>query len=127
MGKSETVTIPDRPFFRIGEVSELTHTEAYVLRYWETEFPMLAPEKSSSGQRLYRRKDIEMVFEIKRLLHEQGFTIEGARKQLMKNLEAETAEAAPAARTSLERSVLLHLRDQLRELLDILNGRPRSR
>jgi len=76
------VFIPDKMYFRIGEVSELTQTKAYVLRYWETEFPTLRPTKSRSGHRHYRRKDVETVLEIKRLLYQQGFTIEGARKQL---------------------------------------------
>src|SRR6202167_4135758 len=72
--------IPEKSLFRIGEVSRLTETKAFVLRYWETEFPMLQPVKSPSGHRLYRRQDIETVFEIKRLLYEEGFTIAGARK-----------------------------------------------
>ena len=70
----------EKSLFRIGEVSRLTATKAFVLRYWETEFPMLQPVKSPSGHRLYRRDDIETVFEIKRLLYEEGFTIAGARK-----------------------------------------------
>ena len=68
--------------FRIGEVSRLTATKTFVLRYWESEFPTLQPVKSPSGHRLYRREDIDTVFEIKRLLYEQGFTIAGARKHL---------------------------------------------
>src|SRR6266700_8264374 len=75
------ILIPDKLFFRIGEVSKLTETKPYVLRYWETEFPQLQPERKS-GHRLYRRKDVETVFAIKRLLYEEGFTIEGARKHL---------------------------------------------
>jgi DNA-binding transcriptional MerR regulator len=70
----------EKSLFRIGEVSRLTATKAFVLRYWETEFPMLQPVKSPSGHRLYRRQDIETVFEIKRLLYDEGFTIAGARK-----------------------------------------------
>lgn len=76
------VPIPDKLYFRIGEVSELTQTKSYVLRYWETEFPTLKPIKSRSGHRLYKREDVQKVLEIKRLLYEKGFTIEGARKQL---------------------------------------------
>ena len=79
---SDEVVIPDRLYFRIGEVSKLTGTKPFVLRYWETEFPTLKPIKSKSGHRLYRRQDAEMVLEIKRLLYEKGFTIEGARRQL---------------------------------------------
>ena len=74
--------IPEKSLFRIGEVSRLTATKAFVLRYWESEFPTLQPVKSPSGHRLYRRQDIEAVFEIKRLLYEEGFTIAGARKHL---------------------------------------------
>jgi len=74
--------IPEKSLFRIGEVSRLTATKAFVLRYWESEFPKLQPVKSPSGHRLYRREDIETVFEIKRLLYEEGFTIAGARKHL---------------------------------------------
>src|SRR5580692_5037776 len=73
---------PDETLFRIGEVSRLTATKTFVLRYWESEFPSLQPVKSPSGHRLYRREDIEAVFEIKRLLYEEGFTIAGARKHL---------------------------------------------
>jgi DNA-binding transcriptional MerR regulator len=75
--------IPDKLFFRIGEVSELVGVESYVLRYWETEFPGLSPKKSSSGQRMFRRKDVELLLRIKHLLYDQKFTIEGARKALL--------------------------------------------
>lgn len=74
--------IPQKVYFRIGEVSHLAQTKPYVLRYWETEFPSLRPSKTQTGHRIYRRKDVETVFHIKRLLYEQGFTIEGARKQI---------------------------------------------
>jgi DNA-binding transcriptional MerR regulator len=85
------VFIPDKMYFRIGEVSELTQTKAYVLRYWETEFPTLRPTKTRSGHRHYRRKDVETILEIKRLLYQEGFTIEGARKQLASNSGTEVA------------------------------------
>src|SRR5882724_7292061 len=74
--------IPDKLYFRIGEVARLAGIKAYVLRFWETEFGSLGPRKSGAGHRLYRRKDVEMVLEIKRLLYEKRFTIEGARKTL---------------------------------------------
>lgn len=74
--------IPDKLYFRIGEVSRLVGVKPFVLRFWETEFPQLAPKKSGSGHRLYRRKDVESVLEIKRLLYEERFTIEGARNYL---------------------------------------------
>jgi DNA-binding transcriptional MerR regulator len=75
-------SIPRKLFYKIGEVCQLTDTQPYVLRFWESEFPQLAPKKSRSGQRLYRRKDIDLVIEIKRLLYQEGFTIAGARKKL---------------------------------------------
>ena len=80
-GHSETA-VPGKSFFRIGEASRVTSTKPFVLRYWETEFPMLQPVKSPKGHRLYRREDIETVFTIKRLLYDEGFTIAGARRHL---------------------------------------------
>lgn len=74
--------IPDKLYFRIGEVSRLAGIKPYVLRFWETEFASLGPKKSGKGHRLYRRKDVELVLEIKQLLYEKRFTIEGARKYL---------------------------------------------
>src|ERR1700689_5550616 len=76
------VIIPDKLYFRIGEVAELCRLPAYVLRFWETEFPHLKPVKSSTGQRMYRHKDVESVLRIKKLLYEEGFTIAGARQHL---------------------------------------------
>ena len=83
--------IPDKLYFRIGDVSRLAGVKAYVLRYWETEFPAIAPKKSGTGQRLYRRKDVELILEIKHLLYEKRFTIEGARKAI----ESREKPAAP--------------------------------
>src|SRR5262252_2558220 len=74
--------IPDKLYFRIGEVSALLGVEPYVLRYWETEFPALSPKKSGTGHRLYRRKDVELLLRIKHLLKEKRYTIEGARQSL---------------------------------------------
>lgn len=74
--------IPDKLYFRIGEVAKLAGIKPYVVRFWETEFPALGPKKSGTGHRLYRRKDVELVLEIKTLLYEKRFTIEGARKYL---------------------------------------------
>ena len=71
------VEIPEKLYFRIGEVSRLTKTPEYVLRFWETQFPMFKPKKGSTGQRMFRRKEVEMVLEIRQLLYQQGFTIEG--------------------------------------------------
>jgi DNA-binding transcriptional MerR regulator len=125
--------VPESPetggLFRIGEVSRLTATKTFVLRFWESEFPMLQPVKSPSGHRLYRREDIETVFEIKRLLYEEGFTIAGARKHLMDQnggAAAETEEtvaAAPAVPAKLDRGSRAHrkfLLDLHEELLAVL-------
>src|SRR3954463_15703711 len=75
-------TIPDRLYFRIGDVAELLGVKPYVLRYWESEFPMISPQKSSSGQRVYRRSDVETVLMIKRLLYEERYSVEGAKKKI---------------------------------------------
>jgi DNA-binding transcriptional MerR regulator len=126
--------IPEKSLFRIGEVSRLTGTKAFVLRFWESEFPTLQPVKSPTGQRLYRREDIETVFEIKRLLYEEGFTIAGARKHLAERNGASgntsstasqehAAVAAPSRRESVPRSYrkfLLDLHDELRAVLTLL-------
>jgi DNA-binding transcriptional MerR regulator len=85
--------IPDKSYFRIGEVAKLTGIEAYVLRYWETEFKELAPPKSKSDQRMYRRKDVETVQAIKRLLYEERYTIEGARQRLAEMARESRGEA----------------------------------
>ena len=92
--------LPEKSLFRIGEVSRLTATKTFVLRYWESEFPTLQPVKSPSGHRLYRREDIETVFEIKRLLYEEGFTIAGARKHLadQNGASASAGPGGPAPR-----------------------------
>ena len=82
--------IPDKLYFRIGEVARLAGIKPYVLRFWETEFPSLGPRKTGTGHRLYRRKDVELVLEIKRLLYEKRYTIEGARKFLETRGKTET-------------------------------------
>ncbi len=83
--------IPNKLFFKIGEVCDLTETQPYVLRYWESEFPALAPAKNNSGQRIYRRRDIETILRIKALLYEEGFTIAGAKKRLEQEVKEEGA------------------------------------
>ncbi len=90
--------IPDKLYFRIGEVARLAGIKPYVLRFWETEFPSLGPKKSGTGHRLYRRKEVEMVLEIKRLLYEKRFTIEGARKFLETRGKPEAARTAKAVK-----------------------------
>src|SRR6195256_6780976 len=95
----EAQEIPDKLYFRIGDVARLAGIKPYVLRFWETEFPGLGPKKSGTGHRLYRRKDVEMVLEIKRLLYEKRYTIEGARKFLESRPKGAAAAAATPAKT----------------------------
>lgn len=88
---------PTKLYYKIGEVSRIVGVEAHVLRYWETEFPALAPQKSRGGQRIYRPKDIELLLEIRKLLYEDGFTIAGARKRLSRKGRAEAVAARAGA------------------------------
>jgi len=127
--------VPNKLFFKIGEVCEITDTQPYVLRYWESEFPALAPAKNSSGQRIYRRRDIETVMRIKELLYEEGFTIAGAKKRLEAELSGKAvtpsnpATAAPgeAAGGDQGREMLREVREGLREILTLLERNDRSR
>ncbi|HSF23405.1 MAG TPA: MerR family transcriptional regulator [Blastocatellia bacterium] len=90
--------IPEKLFFRIGEVCALIKVQPHVLRYWETEFPMLTPQKNRAGQRVYRRKDVEMVFRIRDLLYEEKFTIAGAKRKLLDDARSgNTPKSKPAA------------------------------
>src|SRR5256885_3952834 len=93
---NETV-IPEKLFFKIGEVCELAGVQAHVLRYWETEFPMLAPQKNRAGQRTYRRRDVEMALRIKELLYDEQYTIAGAKKKLAHELRGGTNRHDEAA------------------------------
>jgi DNA-binding transcriptional MerR regulator len=116
------IIIPEKLYFRIGEVSSLCRLPAYVLRFWETEFPQLKPVKSSTGQRMYRRKDVEAVLRIKKLLYEEGFTIAGARQQL--RMEATTAKnQAPLPFPAHSTSELNRIRHGLEEILTMLSAR----
>jgi DNA-binding transcriptional MerR regulator len=87
MDDSKTDVLPDKIYFKIGEVSEIVGVEPYVLRYWETEFPALKPSKSRSQQRMYRKRDVELLLKIKNLLYEDMYTIAGAKKQLTRSGE----------------------------------------
>ncbi len=125
----DSKAIPNKLFFKIGEVCEITDTQPYVLRYWESEFPALAPAKNSSGQRIYRRKDIETVLRIKQLLYDEGFTIAGAKKKLETEASGRAttpqsmAGEAQAAEQGNDRTrdVLSEVKDQLREILTLLD------
>lgn len=92
--------IPNKLYFRIGEVAKLAGVKPYVLRFWESEFPALGPKKSGTGHRLYRRKEVEMVLEIKRLLYDKRFTIEGARKWLGERPRAAASAATASGATA---------------------------
>ena len=149
------VAIPEKLFFKIGEVCELAGVQAHVLRYWESEFPMLAPQKNRAGQRVYRKRDVEMALRIKELLYEDQYTIAGAKKRLTNELrgggklkivngeetapaefaEGETFAPAPPAsyprtvapRTAEEKQGLKQLASELRELLALLEQESKGR
>jgi DNA-binding transcriptional MerR regulator len=118
---SDAPEIPDKLYFRIGEVASLLAVEPYVLRYWETEFPSLAPKKSGTGHRLYRRKDVELLLKIKHLLYDKRYTIEGARQSLQN--ESKTSKAKAVERKQAELFApdpLLGIRSELASILQIL-------
>lgn len=94
-GRDGGLQIPNKLYFRIGEVSEITGVQPYTLRHWEMEFPTLSPKKNDSGQRLYRKEDIEMVHTIQRLLHSEGYTTAGARRLLSAKSGKRRQPAAP--------------------------------
>lgn len=109
--------IPDKTYFKIGEVAHLADIKTSVLRYWETEFTFLNPEKSSTGQRLYTKKDIEMVQQIKQLLYHEKYTIEGVRKQFSPRKNASAKQQIPPVDSSPELQTVLRMVRQ--ELLAI--------
>ncbi len=127
MPDSSTLEIPDRLYFRIGDVSELLGVEPYVLRFWETEFPMLQPKKGKTGHREYKRRDVELLLEIKRLLYDEGFTITGARKAL-KDRHRPGLRKQQAGRTQMPlisdppklAPALARVKKELQEILAIL-------
>jgi DNA-binding transcriptional MerR regulator len=130
-----TQTAAEKGLYNIGHVSRLADLKPFVLRYWETEFPMLQPLKSSGGRRLYRQEDVDMVFRIKRLLYDEGFTIAGARRYLREHEgNADSNEGIASHHSSsnnttegtaqlLNRKMLLDLRDTLRAFLTLLERR----
>ena len=120
--RNAEIIIPDKLYFRIGEVAGLCRLPAYVLRFWETEFPQLKPVKSSTGQRMYRKRDVESVVRIKRLLYEDGFTIAGARVQLREEIKSDRAQTALPFPMRPSASVA-HLRHELQQILHILSAR----
>lgn len=123
MPEPKTGALPDKLYFKIGEVSEIIGVEPYVLRYWETEFPALKPSKSRSQQRMYRKRDVELLIEIKRLLYDEMYTIAGAKKQLSKS-----GEKSPSSQMALELpeprdSETLHkVEKELHDLMKAIEG-----
>ena len=116
--------LPDKLYFKIGEVARIVGVKPYVLRYWETEFPMIRPGKTRSRHRLYRRRDVEALLEIKRLLHNERYTIEGAKRRLKTPAKSATAEPRPQLSLPLGertyRNALVRLREDLQALYRLL-------
>lgn len=123
MGAMPTAAIPDKLYFKIGEVARLAKVEPYVLRFWESEFPALRPNKSTTGQRLYRRREVEMALQIKSLLHEQGFTIAGARKKLKSEHEGKRAQTALPMASGRDQALLRQVRTELTAIAALLDRR----
>ena len=136
----ETPVIPDRLYFKIGDVARICGLETYVLRFWESQFPQLKPNKSGTGQRLYRRREVELVLEIKRLVHAEGYTLSGARQVLEQHnrhaapkeskpepQQSSPSRLSPVAAVSTSRSdavaaTIGHARAELREIAAILGS-----
>jgi DNA-binding transcriptional MerR regulator len=119
--RAGTPEIPDKLYFKIGEVAELLGVEPYVLRYWETEFTQLTPKKSGTGHRLYRRKDVELLLRIKQLLYEKRFTIEGARQALQVSAKQGKVRSSKTAQQELfSENRLPEIRRELAEILQLL-------
>lgn len=126
---SQPLEIPDKLYFRIGEVAKLCGVPAYVLRFWETEFPQLKPNKGGTGQRLYRRRDVEMALRVKALLYDEGYTITGARQAFKAELRAgrEAQNTADGTSESVDLSHLKALQKELRDLHALLLKGPAPR
>lgn len=136
MEKADQVELPNKLYFRIGEVAKILGVKPYVLRYWETEFSVLKPGKTPSHHRLYRKRDVETLLEIKRLLYEEGFTIAGAKKRIKDTEKEEPCQAAlspfpsppqtDAARPiDTQRQLLREIREELQALHAKLSTKPR--
>lgn len=129
--RAHDVVIPDKLYFRIGEVARLCGVEAYVLRFWESEFPQLRPNKSGTGQRLYRKRDVELAMRVRRLLHDEGYTIAGARQVLAQESSKTKAPQLPliaeSGDSAATKARLQRIRGELRELLGLLSLPPAPR
>lgn len=113
--------IPDKLYFKIGEVAKIAEVPTHVLRYWESEFPGIRPKRANSRQRLYRRQDVELIVEIKSLLHERGYTIAGARKLLEQTPAPEAAATTLPGQTFSQK--LKAIKQELRKLQNLLVGK----
>jgi DNA-binding transcriptional MerR regulator len=109
--------IPDKEYFRIGEVAEIAGVEPYVLRFWESEFARLRPGKTKTSQRVYSRRDVSLVLRIRDLLYEEGYTIQGARRQLARERGGPTADVPARTRATIDR-----VRKEAEELLRLVDG-----
>jgi DNA-binding transcriptional MerR regulator len=133
----DSPSIPDRLYFKIGDVASICEVETYVLRFWETQFPQLKPTKSGTGQRLYRRRDVEMALQIKRLVHGEGYTLSGARQALEQEHRHRSpqpllplVEGDPGQRLDAVAAAIGQARTELREIARLLaspDPQPRRR
>jgi DNA-binding transcriptional MerR regulator len=117
------IFFPDKLFYKIGEVSKIVDVEPYVLRYWETEFSFLKPRKNKSGQRVYIKKDVELLLAIKKLLYQERYTIEGVRKRLglgSVSIESRPEQDLPKKEVRHPAKVVEHIKKRLREILSQL-------
>lgn len=114
-------SLPDKLYFKIGEVSNIIGVKPYVLRYWETEFEVLKPGKAPSRHRLYKKKDVEILIEIKKLLYSEGYTIEGARKKLKEGKKEDRRQLRLPLSESGYRNTLLKIKKDLQSLHKKLN------
>jgi DNA-binding transcriptional MerR regulator len=113
--------LPDKIYFKIGEVSQIVGVEPYVLRYWETEFELLKPSKAPSRHRLYKKKDVELLLDIKRLLYTEGFTIDGARKKLKEAKREERTQLKLPLSDQKHRATLARIKKDLVSLRKLLS------
>jgi DNA-binding transcriptional MerR regulator len=133
---ADSPVIPDRLYFKIGDVAQICGVETYVLRFWETQFPQLKPNKSGTGQRLYRKREVELALDIKRLVHAEGYTIAGARQALdsgnrrgtrqpsLAAVPAAVATAAVGLRSETQRAAISRVKSELREIAEMLTAAP---
>lgn len=121
MEKKESASIPEKLYFKIGEVSDITGIEPYVLRYWESEFKIVSPSRTKSKQRLYRKKDLELILEIKKLLYDEKFTIAGAKKRLQKTKGLKEQQMRLELPEKRYREALIRVKKELEDLHGLLS------